>query len=92
MPEANIEYVVKCGAEGYVESPIATILVDGTVVYNFSLNKDDSQLGEDAGLVDGINQTEIVAGSAKHYGLGGVSINGNAKGIHIVNGKKYIVK
>lgn len=92
VPEANIEYVVKCGAEGYVESPIATILVDGTVVYNFSLNKDDSQLGEDAGLVDGINQTEIAAGSAKHYGLGGVSINGNAKGIHIVNGKKYIVK
>ena len=63
------------------------------LLHRFSnIYKDDSQLGEDAGLVDGINQTEIAAGSAKHYGLGGVSINGNAKGIHIVNGKKYIVK
>ncbi len=92
LPEANVEYVVKCSAEGYVESPIATILVDGTVVYNFSLNKDDSQVGEDAGLVDGINQTEITGGTAKHYGLGGVRIHDNAKGIHIINGKKYIVK
>ena len=92
VPEANVEYSVKCTAENYVDSPVATVLVDGTVVYNFSLTREDGQISEDAGLVDGINRTELTSDSSKHYGLGGVRVNKSAKGIHIVNGKKYIVR
>ena len=92
VPEANVEYSVKCTATDYVESPETTMLIDGTVVYNFSLTKEDGQIGEDAGLPDGINRTELNSDSSKHYGLGGVRVNKSAKGIHIVNGKKYIVK
>lgn len=49
-------------------------------------------VGEDAGLVDDINTVNADGKAMRHYGVSGVEIAPNAKGLHIVNGKKILVK
>ena len=47
---------------------------------------------EDGGFPDGINMAKIGETSVKHYSVTGVEVLPSTKGIHIVNGKKVIVK
>ena len=53
---------------------------------------DETVVSEDAGLVDEVSAIEIDSSDVRHYGLTGVEVSRVSKGIHIVNGKKVIVK
>ncbi|MBQ6209624.1 MAG: DUF4859 domain-containing protein [Prevotella sp.] len=55
-------------------------------------NDGDTIVSDDAGVVDGISVMEFGPSDARHYGLSGVEVSPVSKGIHIVNGKKVVVK
>lgn len=50
------------------------------------------KVSEDGGFPDGIEQVNLNVPTSKHYSVSGVEIAPTTKGIHIVNGKKMIVK
>lgn len=93
-----------CEIEGYVTSEVYNLWknpVDeyGIMTIDFVLQKEEANgddvgvpVGEDAGLVDGIETVNTGEKAGKHYSVSGVEIAPNAKGLHIVNGKKVLVK
>jgi hypothetical protein len=53
----------------------------------------DSAVGDDAGIIDGINVVPQVAnGENVFYSVSGVRVDNPSKGIYIVNGKKVMLK
>lgn len=91
---------IMCEAEGY-ESKSLTVqesvgnngnnYVYGPNYLIFELKKEGC-CSDDAGLVDGINTVNATGKALKHYSVSGIEIAPNAKGLHIVNGKKVLVK
>ena len=85
---AYSNFCITIEAEGY---ETRTYEAEEITDNNFTLENDNS-VGDGAGIVDGIAQVKIGATKGKHYSVSGVEISPNAKGIHIVNGKKVIVR
>lgn len=79
---------VLCEVEGYSSQYIELHGDHKTVIY---MEKDNA-VSDDAGLVDGINSVKDCEKVSKHYYVSGVEISPNVKGLHIVNGKKILVK
>lgn len=82
-------FYVTIEAEGYETSYVEVDELPDSKV--FVLEKENS-MSDGAGLVDGITGVMTSKNAAKHYSVSGVEISPNAKGVHIVNGKKVIVR
>ena len=84
-------YEIYCIAKGYIIDDSNFEFDENGVVKNFWLKKEGA-CSDDAGLVDGINAVDADGKALKHYSVSGVEIVPTAKGLHIVNGKKVLVK
>ena len=79
---------VLCEVEGYSSQYIELHGDYKTVIY---MEKDNA-VSDDAGLVDSINSVKDCEKVSKHFNVSGLEISPNVKGLHIVNGKKILVK
>lgn len=82
------------GFRAYLKKMVATAAKLGRFYVPDDTLEDDGEaiVSEDAGVVDDIAGVNVDADDARHYGLAGVEVSRVSKGIHIVNGKKVVVK
>lgn len=93
-------YSVRCGdyeeylTGGYDYGEGKLIVENGElmVVYERNIETTMVVVGEDAGLVDGIYVISKRSYDERHYGISGAEVVPTSKGLHIVKGKKVMVK
>ena len=82
------------GFRAYLKKMVASAAKLGRFYVPDDTWEDDGEanVSEDAGVVDDIAGANVDAADGRHYGLTGVEVGRASKGIHIVNGRKVVVR
>ena len=65
---------------------------DVSIYAVINIEDDIRKLSDDAGIIDSIDTINRNEKATKHFDISGAEISPNAKGLHIVNGKKVVIK